>query len=207
MPEMGREIVIESLGLNVRIPDFSMRNVNLSKLSKVLRRKGLDIDIIREGQRIDIPIVATKENYTVLMNPLENWITVEAEALNDAIDGWKSISQILLRVFRIFKVSKYILDVSLRIKCKNERAGDKIGKVTEIIKDSLNLNKIIDENVKITGFKITTSNLTVIVDEWDVDPSYYFLRIVKESENLEDVSKFNVEDFADKLINLIEGLS
>ena len=140
------------------------------------------------------------------MNPLENWITVEAEALSDAVDGWNSISQILLRDFRIFKVSKYVLDTTLSVKCKGEKASDNISRVTAPVRDSLNLIELLqDESVNITGFKITTANLSIIVDEWHVDPSYYFIRIVYESEDFRKISEFKIDDFVAKLIESVEG--
>lgn len=91
---MPKEISIERLKLSVNLPDFSMRVVNIPKLSRVLRRKGYEIDVVREGQRIDIPLSALKENFTVLLDPLEHWVSIEAESLDDAIKGWNNIFQV-----------------------------------------------------------------------------------------------------------------
>ena len=84
---MQEEIAIESLKLNVHIPNFSMRSINIPKLSRVLRRKGYDIDVIREGQRIDIPIPASKEGSIILLDPLERWISLDAKTLRDAVEA------------------------------------------------------------------------------------------------------------------------
>jgi len=203
---MPDETSVEELKLRVNLPDFSMRVVSIPKLSRVLRRKGYDIDVVREGQRIDIPLPALKENFTVLLDPLEHWVSIEAETLDDAIDGWNSIFQIFKRDFRVFRISKCILDTSLRIKCRGDKAADIISIITSPVKDKLNFDELVGEETKIVGFKVATPGLTIIVDEWNVDMSYYVIRVVKTSEGVEEVSEFNFEEVALSLVSRMEEM-
>ena len=50
------------------------------------------------------------------------------------------------------------------------------------INSSLIEGALVSEEAKIVGFKVATPGFTMIVDEWNVDMSYYVIRVVKTSE-------------------------
>ncbi len=194
-------VSIERLRLLARVPQFATRIINLPKLSRTLRGKGYDINIIREGQNVEIPIPAVKEDHTVFLDPVERVVFVDAENLRDANEGLQSILQILKRDFKVVRVDEYILDVSTTVKSCVERVSEMINRCVIMKKG---LRDIVGENALVSGLKIVIDNMTITIDEWGTDPSYYLLRIVRRSKTLEDISEFNPEELSINLISRVE---
>ena len=197
---------IEALRLDVR---FRRLDINLEKYSRTLKGKGYDINTVKHGADIALPFPASKGDYTVLIDPVRNFFTFEADTIENAIKGYEDTFIIIERSLGITKASvlDYILNATLRIETKGGKPAEMIAKSTKEVRDKLRLREIIDKNAEIGGLKIISPNTMITVDVWEMDPKQYLIRFIKRLGNVEDIKGIKLDNIISRLIDNIESES
>ena len=111
------EVNIIKADVIIRLLRFTL---GIDRFSKTLKTRGFEIEVIKPGRVVDLPIPAIKEKYSLYINPVEAVFTVSSMSIEESIKGCEEVIQILKRDFKVTKsaIVGYSLDCEVSIKTK-----------------------------------------------------------------------------------------